>query len=71
MPELSVRDLGKAAQALSQVGSTAVELRRAQLIDTETAQELVASVASQFGVEMDLEQVRRRMTAAAPSEPLP
>ena len=64
MPELSVRDLGKAALALSQVGTTAMELRRAQLIDTESAQELVASVALQLGVEMDLEQVRRRLAAA-------
>ena len=64
MPEVSVRDLGKAALALSQVGTTAMELRRAQLIDTESAQELVASVALQLGVEMDLEQVRRRLAAA-------
>ncbi len=64
MPEMSVRDLGKAALALSHVGTTAMELRRAQLIDTESAQELVASVALQLGVEMDLEAVRRRLAAA-------
>ncbi|MEE9236083.1 MAG: hypothetical protein V3U28_11655, partial [Candidatus Acidoferrales bacterium] len=64
MPEMSVRDLGKAAQALSHVGTTVMELRRAQLIDTESAQELVASVALQLGVEMDLEEVRRRLAAA-------
>lgn len=64
MPEMSVRDMGKAAQALSHVGTTVMELRRAQLIDTESAQELVASVALQLGVEMDLEAVRRRLAAA-------
>ncbi len=68
MPELSVRDMGKAALALSQVGTTAMELRRAQLIDTESAQELVASVALQLGVEMDLEEVRRRLAEVGGQE---
>jgi hypothetical protein len=63
MPELSVRDLAKAARALSQVGSAVVELRRAGLIDRETAQQMIASTAVQLGVEMDLEEVRCRMAA--------
>jgi len=61
MPEMSLRDLGKAAEALSQVGSTVIELRRAKLIDRETAQHLLARVAVQLGVEMDLNQVRQRL----------
>ena len=61
MPEMSVRDLAKAAQALAQVGTTVVELRRAQLIDAETAQKLIASAAIQLGVEMDLAALRQRM----------
>lgn len=67
MPELSVRDLAKAALALSQVGGAVVELRRAGLIDRDTAQQLVASTALQLGVEMDLEAVREKME----SEPRP
>ena len=69
MPEMSVRDLAKAAQALSQVGTTVVELRRAQLIDAETAQKLVASAAIQLGVEMDLPALRQRIEQE--SEPRP
>ena len=61
MPEMSLRDMVKAAQALSQVGTVVVELRRAQLIDAETAQKLVASTALQLGVEMDLEAMRRKI----------
>ena len=61
MPEMSVRDLGRAAEALSQVGSTVVELRKAGLIDRDTAQQLVARTAIQLGVEMDLERVRERL----------
>jgi hypothetical protein len=61
MPEMSVRDLAKAAQALAQVGTTVVELRRAQLIDAETAQKLVASAAIQLGVEMDLHALREKL----------
>ena len=57
MPEMSVRDHAKAAQALSQVSAAVVELRRAQLIDAETAQKLVASAALQLGVEMKREGV--------------
>jgi proteasome assembly chaperone (PAC2) family protein len=56
-----VRDLAKAAQALAQVGTTVVELRRAQLIDAETAQKLVASAAIQLGVEMDLHALREKL----------
>ena len=69
MPELSVRDQAKAAQALAQVGNAVVEMRRAQLIDSHTAQQLVASVALQLGVEMDLEDVRRRIGDEAGSAP--
>ena len=61
MPEMSVRDLAKAAQALAQVGTTVIELRRAQLIDAETAQKLVASAAIQLNVEMDLHTLRERL----------
>ena len=61
MPEMSVRDLAKAAQALAQVGTTVVELRRAQLIDAETAQQLIASAAIQLNVEMDLHALRQRI----------
>jgi hypothetical protein len=61
MPEMSVRDLAKAAQALAQVGSTVIELRRAGLIDRDTAQQLVARTAIQVGVEMDLTEVRARL----------
>ena len=72
MPELSVRDLSKAAAALSQVATSAVELRRAQLIDTATAQKLVASAALQLGVEMDLDAVRSRIEGEeSESEPRP
>ena len=63
MPEMSLRDMVKAAQALSQVGTVVVELRRAQLIDAETAQKLVASHALQLGVEMDLEAMRRKIAS--------
>ena len=61
MPEMSVRDLAKSARALAQVGSTVIELRRAQLIDKETAQQLIATTALQLGVEMNLETVRARI----------
>jgi hypothetical protein len=54
MPELSVQDMAKAAEALERVGTTAVELRRAGLIDDETAQRMIAAVAVQLNVEMDL-----------------
>jgi len=54
MPEMSVQDLAKAAEALERVGTTAMELRRAGLIDSETAQRMIATVAVQLNVEMDL-----------------
>jgi len=68
MPEMSMRDLGKAALALSQVGSTVIELCRAKLIDRDTAQHLLARTAIQLGVEMDLNQVRERLQN---EEPIP
>ena len=61
MPEMSVRDMTMAAEALAQVGKTAVELRRANLIDDETAQRMIASVAVQLNVEMDLHALREKM----------
>ena len=69
MPEMSVRDLAKAAQALAQVGATVVELRRAELIDAETAQKLIASTALQLGVEMKQETGVRSQESE--SEPRP
>jgi hypothetical protein len=65
MPEMSIRDLGRAALALSQVGAAVVELRKAGLIDCRTAREMVSSVAVQLGVEMNLEQVRQRLEEEA------
>jgi hypothetical protein len=65
MPELSVRDLSKAARAVSEVGAAVVELRRAGLIDRETAQQMIASTAVQLGVEMDLDAVRERLQQEA------
>jgi len=61
MPEMSVQDLAKAAQALQQVGATAVELRRAGLIDADTAQRMIASIAVQLNVEMDLHALREKL----------
>ena len=61
MPEMSVQDLARAAEALAQVGKTVVELRRAELIDAETAQRMIASVAVQLNVEMDLHALREKM----------
>jgi hypothetical protein len=61
MPEMSIRDLNRASQALSQVATSVVELRRAGLIDRETAQQMVASAAMQLGVEMDLDRVQQRL----------
>jgi hypothetical protein len=61
MPEMSVQDMAKAAEALSQVGTTAIELRRAGLIDAETAQRMIASVAVQLNVEMDLHGMREKL----------
>jgi hypothetical protein len=55
MPEMSMRDLGKAALALSQVSTAAIELERCGLIDRDTAQRLIARTAIQFGVEMKSE----------------
>jgi len=52
MPELSLRDLGKAAQALSQVSAAVTQLRQEQILDDATARKLVAAVAIQLGVEM-------------------
>ena len=68
MPEMSVQDLAKAAEALAQVGKTAVELRRAGLIDDETAQQMIASVAVQLNVEMDLHALREKMEREAAKE---
>ena len=67
MPEMSIRDMGRAALALSQVGSAVVELRKAGLIDRNTAQQMVSSVAVQLGVEMNLEQVRQRLEEEEPA----
>lgn len=61
MPEMSVRDLTKAAQALTNVATAVVELRRTGLLDAATAQKLIASTALQLGVEMDVEKVRREI----------
>jgi len=61
MPEMSVQDMARAAEALAQVGKTVVELRRAELIDAETAQQMIASVAVQLNVEMDLHALREKM----------
>ena len=67
MPEVSVRDLGKAATALSQVSSAVIALRSASLIDQRTAQQLVAATAVQFGVEMKVEGVRQNLQSEVPS----
>ena len=58
MPEMSVQDMAKAAEALAQVGKTVVELRRAELIDAETAQRMIASVALQLNGERDPHALR-------------
>ena len=63
MPELSIRDMARAAQSLAQVSKAVVELRKSRLIDAPTAQKLVASVALQLGVEMNLEDVRTKIEA--------
>jgi hypothetical protein len=65
MPELSIQDMARAAEALAQVGKTVVELRQANLIDAETAQQMIASVAVQLNVEMDLHALREKMQQEA------
>lgn len=52
MPQLSVRDMAKAASAVSQVASAVVSLRQADLIDGDTARKLIAAAAIELGVEM-------------------
>ena len=63
MPELSIRDMARAAQSLAQVSKAVVELRKSRLIDAQTAQKLVASAALQLGVEMNLEDVGAKIEA--------
>ncbi|HWP85685.1 MAG TPA: hypothetical protein VNN17_10875, partial [Terriglobia bacterium] len=61
MPEMSIRQFGQAAQAVAQVSTAVVELRKAGLIDRQTAQRMVERVALQLGVEMDLSDMARRL----------
>ena len=55
MPQLSVRDMAKAATAVSQVASAVVSLRQAELITRDTARQLIAAAAIELGVEMTAE----------------
>lgn len=52
MPQLSVRDMAKAASAVAQVSSAVVSLRQAELIDRDTARQMVAAAAIELGVEI-------------------
>jgi hypothetical protein len=61
MPEMSIRQLGQAAQAVSQVSSAVVQLRNARLIDRQTAQQVIARTIVQLGVEMNLQDMRQRL----------
>jgi hypothetical protein len=52
MPQLSVRDMTKAASAVAQVASAVVSLRQAELIDHETARQMIAAAVIELGVEL-------------------
>jgi len=52
MPQLSVRDLAKAAGAVAQVASAVVSLRQAELLDRDTARQMIAAAALELGVEI-------------------
>ncbi len=65
MPEIRSKDMKLAADtfnaAMQALASALVE----ELVDKETAQELVAMLIGQFGVDVDLEAMRERLAQAA------
>lgn len=59
-PELSVRDLEKAAGALRSTADGLVALQKAAIVDEETMAQAAAAVLSQLGVQMDpIEALRK------------
>jgi len=62
-PELSVRDMEKAATALRSTAEGLVALQKAAVVDEETMAQVAASVISQLGVDMDPAEALRRAKA--------
>ncbi len=63
-PELSVRDMEKAATALRSTAEGLVALQKAAVVDEQTMAQVAASVISQLGVDMDPAEALRRARAS-------
>lgn len=64
-PELIARDLASAATVLAQVSQALELLRQGGAIDLQVEQEAVALVLSQLGVEIDVDEMRKRIEEQA------
>lgn len=60
-PELSVNDLGKAAQQISQMATGLTFARQNELIDLANAQEAFVQTLSPLGLDIDLEKMRENI----------
>ena len=66
-PELSVRDLQKAAAALQSTASGLLALQQASVVDDQTMAQVLAAVIAQLGVDVDPAEVLARARQQAES----
>lgn len=64
LPELRQRDITSAATAMSSTVSALVAALTENLLDVETAQDVLALLIGQFGIDVDLQAMRQRLADA-------
>lgn len=62
-PDLSVNDLGKAAQQISQMATGLTFARQNELLDLANAQEAFVQTLSPLGLDIDIEKMRENIEA--------
>ena len=63
-PEMRMKDTGLAATAFNQAVQALIAALTEDVIDIEIAQQIAASLVTQFGVDIDLEAMRERLAKA-------
>lgn len=67
-PEMRGKDLDSAASSVNQVTQALTTAIADKIIDVEVAQNVLATLLAQFGVEVDLDALRERLANAANTE---
>lgn len=71
MPELVRKDLNPAASALGAVVTAVATAKEAQLVDAVVAQQAVVTALGNFGLEVDLAEMQKRIAMEAPADAAP